>query len=472
MRKRILYALAVLGCAASSCDKAEGVPGPAERTFQGVVETYIYSRDVPWSRQYDVTVNGETQRVIATAEPEICIFGCTDTVEVRITALADRIETVTVRPKGKNPIYRTDGNSIILHMAPYDRYDIEINGNEETPLFLFANPVDTAKPDRNDPNVVFFASGEVYDTGALTLKSGQTLYIEGGAIVNGMVSASGADNISIAGGGILDGRRQNGKKVRLTECRNVTLKDLTVLGATDWTTYIVKCDGIVADGYKAIATFSAKPDNSGNENDTFDLMACNHATIRRCFCYCHDDAYCIKTQKWLVSGTSTDITFQDCIAWNKDCGNSFVVGYEVNQDVSAVLFKDCHAIHSAGAAKPLRRAAVSIHNGAGGTLSDIRFENIHIEDPKESGIYIEIIKSGYDIGNGVEWTPGHIRNVTLKDIHMGKIPPYGNVLSGYDDGEHKIEGLVIDGVHVASKRVRSLSECGPYTCKNTDITHK
>lgn len=456
-----------------SCDKSgEGNKKEEhKRVLPGKVETYEYARGVSWSRQYDVTISGETQRVIPTGEPEICIFGCTDTVEVKISAVAEAISTVTVRPQHKEPEYSVDGNTVTLYMAPYDRYDIEINGNEATPLFLFANPVDENKPDKNDPNVVFYAAGDTYDVGNLNLKSGQTLYIEGGAIVNGSVRADNASDITIAGGGILDGRTQSGNKVRLTECSNVTLKNITVLGKNNWTTYLIQCQHIDSDGYKVVATFSDKTDGSGNENDSFDLMGCSHATVRRGFCYCHDDTYCIKTQKWLVGGVSTDITFEDCVSWNKDCGNGFVVGYETNMDVSDVTFKNCSSIHSAGASNPLRRGALSVHNGAGGTISGVRFENIHVEDPKEFGIYIEIIKSNYDIGNGIVWTPGHVRDVTFKNIYFDKRPSAKNVISGYDES-HRIENMTVEGLYIAGREVTSISDGNFATYRNADVTFK
>ena len=49
-------------------------------------------------------------------------------------------------------------------------------------LHLFTNPPEVDIPKRDDPDVFYFAPG-VHDIEELELKSGQTLYLAGGAVV-------------------------------------------------------------------------------------------------------------------------------------------------------------------------------------------------------------------------------------------------------------------------------------------------
>ena len=93
-----------------------------------------------------------------------------------------------------------------MRLSPGDEAVVEINGSEENSLFIFVNPLETDRPDPSDPDVVYFKAGSVSSRPDIDLKSGQTLYIEGGAIVKGNIKANGADNISIRGCGIIDSR--------------------------------------------------------------------------------------------------------------------------------------------------------------------------------------------------------------------------------------------------------------------------
>ena len=464
---RHLTAIAVSASLLISCRNGEG-SAPGQKESLGTVETYVYAASVIPSVRYSVKVNGENQTVISTTEPDFCVFGAGGKVKVEIASYEEHIKSAVVRPLNKNPEYEVENDRITLYMQPYDRFVVEINGSEDGALFVFANPVEQKPADRS--NYKYFETGKVYDAGQISLASGQKVYIEGGAIVKGAVSCTGQKNVGLEGCGILDNGDSDQKTVFFNKCDGVSLKNVLVRNRNAWTTFIADSQNIDADGYKVIATFSDKADGSGNENDAFDLMGVAHARIKHGFSYCHDDAFCIKSRKWTYGAENHDIVFEDCIAWNHGSGNSFEIGYELQENVYDIHFKDIFSIHSAGRAE-YRRGAIGIHNGAGGKISDISYENVWLEDPKEYGIYMTIIQSNYNIGNDVTWAPGYMENISFKNVHIGKTA-YGNFAKGYDSATHALKNIRFEDLFIEGKKAVNATEAGFKTLTNADISFK
>ncbi len=473
-----------------SCNKVnnEGVqPGPVEPGEEVVIpdqtasktEIYKYSNQISPSIYYTVRVNGEKAMVIPTKEHHVCTFGADGPVSVEVVPMDVNAESVEVLPLSKNYSHSISNNSLKLILSPGDRVAVEFNGREERDLFIFVNPIDENKPDENDPNVIYCKAGTITTpNGALDLSSGKTLYLEGGAILKGVLTAGNAsaftENVTIAGGGIIDSRGVNARGIQFRKIKNLTIQDVTILNDINWTTFISESQNVNITNYKIVAV--ENPENAtGCENDALDILGCQDVYVKGCFGYAHDDVFCIKAHKWDFKGTTKNVVFDDCIAWNYLSGNSFVIGAETNEPISDVTYKNSYSIHSAG--RPLEkeffRGALSIHHCAGGHISNILFENIILEDCKEYGIYLDIRETAYQIGQGVTWTPGTMDGVRLKNIQILKNPPLGNVLYGYDNNEHKIKNLVFENVTQQGKEINASNIKNYFSLmQNTDITFK
>ena len=93
-------------------------------------------------------------------------------------------------------------------LAPSAAYAVKVNGE--------------------DPSVLFFETGKVHPAGKIQLRQGQRLYIEGGAVVDGYVSASRLKGVSLDGFGILNAvpytKEPNG--IGILECGDVRVANL------------------------------------------------------------------------------------------------------------------------------------------------------------------------------------------------------------------------------------------------------
>jgi hypothetical protein len=143
------------------------------------------------STEYTVTVNGKEAFVYASPVPAAyCSFDMRGPVEIVIKAARD-IKWVDVRPAtaGIKPIFKD--STIKLRLTKPVQLSIELNGSLRTPLFLFANAPEASKPSRTDPSIRYFEGGKVHYAGLIELKSNESVYIEGGAVVVGAIKAKG-----------------------------------------------------------------------------------------------------------------------------------------------------------------------------------------------------------------------------------------------------------------------------------------
>ena len=462
---------------------------------QPVVETYKYpvgqelavdgSTDpkvLNSSPLYSVSVEGQEQFVLVTGaqredvdrhhvpvdtlsynaidHPNICAFGCDGKVSVDITLKESVIETVEVLPVSKQPKYSLKKGRLCVQMQPYDRYIVKINGDETNLLLLFANPLQSEMGvAEDDPNVIRFKAGQIYRDVNIRPKNGQTVFIEGGAIVVGHIEAT---NVSchINGPGVLNCYPERGKGVYLLKCHDSSLKNLIVLNKASWATAVCMCSNIQIDNWHAISTYSPY-DKAGVNNDTCDLFGSNTVSITHGFSYCHDDAFCIKSHKFAWKGEVYDVSYNDCISYAVDGGNGIDLGYELNENVRNLSYKNMYIVRSNGTRGEMRRGAIALHNAAEGTVDGVTYENIYVEDPREFGFHMAILESEYSLGTdpvtkkSLYWTkPGFVKNVKVKNLHILKTPPYGYYISGYDEN-HKFE-IEFDGLYIGGKRVKSL----------------
>lgn len=405
-------------------------------------------------------VEGIPVSVLTTAEPDYVAFGANGEVTVKVTCLLGSPDSVVVRPIAKGYSYSLDGNVITMRLRPGDRVCVEPDYSQEKPLFIFVNELEAkkAKLYRGDPNTIFFEAGKVHDAGQITPKTGQTVYIEGGAVVEGYIrqTYSNHENITITGCGVLDARKydgvQNPKRhpVRIDNCPSLIVENLVIVNADLWCLYFNYCDYSYVSGVKIIATFSNVKSGHGTENDGIDVSASQHVNVKGCFVYVHDDCYVIKSSAFGRVRLCKDISFTDCIGWNFQAGNTFEIGHATGGGVEDVYYQDIYSIHAGHReGSPYKRGGISIHCGAGGLVKNIHYDNVHIEAPEEHAFNISVFKP-----ENIE-TAGWIQDVFVNNLNVYKKSPLGSVISGYDDG-HRVSNVVFRNYVLEGQKVTSI----------------
>lgn len=430
-----------------------------------VYEVYDYPSEIDLSEKYSVTVEGLDATVInankgglslvpADAsimgengdEPHFSAFGADVPVTVKIKFLDGAPDHVDVRPLSKNYRYDLSSDEMTITLNTYDRISVEADGDMDSPLFIFVNPVEqeALHQAKNSHYTKVYEAGQVYDVGEISFLQKDHIYIQGGAVVKGYVyDLRGTTDISVRGCGILDGRsyaRKDG--VRIGSSDNLNIENIIILNRMYWSLRLDLCNNALVDNVKVIAVC---PENDRwDENDAFHLIGCTNTILRRCFGYSWDDAFNIGTTFNTTSRESYGCTISDAIAWNVHPGNSFEIGWLVNEDNHDHSLENCYAIHSGSKEAKNYRAGVSIHNEGTGSIYNISYDNIYIEDPTEHGIYLGLFNNDEGIGQ--------LHDITLTNVNILKIPPCGITFRGLN-AEHMVRNITFNGLYIEGTKL-------------------
>ncbi len=133
-------------------------------------------------------------------------FSFAGPITVEVSRLSGSADGAEIRPLTRGLVPFVSGHTLTFTLDRPEKLYVRFPGADEDPLFIFADPPEENIPDRADPQVIWFEAGKVHDIGEkFTIKSGQTVYIPGGAYVKGSITAEGASDITVRGRGILSG---------------------------------------------------------------------------------------------------------------------------------------------------------------------------------------------------------------------------------------------------------------------------
>ena len=427
------------------------------------------------AKYYQVKVNGKPVPVYDTPIASYAVFDFTGEVNVEVNTIFD-VRWVDIRPLrwGLKPEYTGD-NSFRFNMKQPANLSLELNGRiRQQPLFIFAGNPETCRPSPSDTNVIWFGSGKLYKDVKLDLKDNQTVYIEGGAVVQGYIIAEGKKNIKICGRGILDGsfnkstEGNHNRFISLEDCENISIEGITLHNGTTWQTALFHCNKARIKGIRIVS-------ESGGD-DGMDIFRCTNVVIDDVFAHTKDDCIAIKSGGQYPAADPTDnILVKNCVFWNSIWGNAVEVGFELySNEVKNIRFENIDIIHVEDG------ATLSIHNAGQAHVHDVVFENIRVEDSRQKlfdvAIFFsqwgpdgirdqEFIDKNYLHGawDGVQKVPegkeeyhrqfrGKISNIVFKDIQVvGGLLPF-SVFHGFD-AEKNVSGITIENLTYMGKRL-------------------
>ena len=320
----------------------------------------------------------------------------------------------------------------------------EIHNPISHPMLVFANPPEVDVPAPNDPNVVYFGPG-VHDPGlGQPINSNTTIYLAGGAWVNGAFLASGAvQNVVIRGRGVISGlfydtgaQATNVPLPGLIDIPNMSSQNVLVEGITLVDAPRFNIQALAQDttihGVKEIAWWY----------NTDGIVGGNKTIIEDSFVKVNDDTLKLH---W------GDTIARRNVLWQLDNGGTFNLGWNIEQDVHDFHVYDNDVIHTEF--DSIEAVAVFRSRQAGaGDLHRYLFEDIRVEDAPWRLFYLVLENNKwYDPTLGY----GTIEQAIFRNIHDYQAQHQRpNVIQGID-GDHmvknvSIQNLYTDGVCVGS----------------------
>ncbi|MGN6370494.1 MAG: glycoside hydrolase family 28 protein [Phycisphaerae bacterium] len=290
-----------------------------------------------------------------------------------------------------------------------------------------------------------------YLTGTLLLKDNVTLHLDKNATLLGspnitdyrpvdlfhegtgkpsglfLIGAVDAKNVALEGEGTIDGQGStlqkgelpiDGKPTRLrpflvrwVRSDHVAVKGLHLQSAAMWCMHISQSKNVTVDGLTI--------NNRGNgNNDGIDLDSSDTVSITNCDIDSHDDAMCLK-----ATGTTpcSHITIDHC-RLKSDCA-AIKFGTESLGDFENIRISRCQI-------RDTRLAGIKLLSVDGANIQHVTISDITM-DGVNTPIFLRLgarLKTFHD-GDKPK-TPGHIRDVQIKNLHVTNAKTIAFLMSG------------------------------------------
>ena len=253
-----------------------------------------------------------------------------------------------------------------------------------------------------------------YPIGMIQLKDNVTLDLDAGATLvlsqdnnqfprgrRAMVFADNARNIAVTGRGTLDGlaryvftemrgvdpeiadeidiARAAGVDMRryyrtgvqtymfiLNGCRNVLLRDITIVHSPLWNVRLNDCDRVHVHGVYIYSDLE-----KGVNADGIDIVSSRNVTISDSIIETADDAIVLKTiaRDGEPAQPTENVTVSNCVLTSSSC--ALMIGTETQADIRHVLFTNCVIRNSN------KGFGINVQDGA--TVSDVIYRGLTIE---------------------------------------------------------------------------------------------
>jgi hypothetical protein len=421
---------------------------------QAKVNIYTLPQDLR-SDRFSVTVNGQPTPVAhAVSGYYLVNFDLEGIAEVSITAPGDDYwaKGVEVEPwrhgirptlKGKTINFAISAPIKLCISRPGDYFA----GAEM--LFLFANPPEVNPPKQGDVGVRYYGPGVYHED--IDVKSNETIYLAGGAVVFGSLNFWGSENVKVLGRGtvVYDGpqdpnsdtgwmHRPNWHVIVMDNAHDIQISGITcVVRSRTWMIQMLDSGGITFENVKVIGG------NPANANqDGMDWLGGGDTIVRDCFIRASDDIFALYGN-WL--GYSE----QDLTTPGHDVKNIRVEGSVLSTSISNIVRVSWPQKIFNSAGFEMRNSDV-IHMGSGGCR--VPFALLEIwDDPAGRGRHSGYLFDDVRLEHWYSLVQLRQTNPQIRDVRFRNIWAVENaslvpsVLSG------DVAGVSFERVKIANK---------------------
>lgn len=399
------------------------------------------------SDYYQVTINGEESPVYKArtadrpfqsweiyhgGEYGFTSFDFSGSVTVKISSIK-KLSEVIIRPVSKNIISTVEDGELVITLTEPVQLSIEPDG-KKNPLLIFANELESDIPDKNEPNVIYYAPG-IHQINEKWIGSDKIIYVAGGAVLKGNFMIRG-NNVTIRGRGIICqndwGHYGTGFPVNIDGgYGNFHMEGVIVRGSCTWTIGLFNGDIATIENIKICG-------GRLQNDDGIDIVNFSNVEVKNCFIRTDDDCIAPKGIGSTLKNVE-NVSVTDCILWC-DRARVFFFGYESQANYFRnITIENIDVIHQSMMVFQLQPDDELM-------IEDVHFNNIRINGTRE-GEKLRLqdypIVSIVPMGNPVD--QGH--HVNVAKIIFDDISVFGDKNGDYDidirglSNSHRVENI-------------------------------
>lgn len=359
-------------------------------------------------------------------------FDFSEKVEIAVTYNKGEIDSARVRPLSYDIPFTIEGNTLQFSLEKPANLSVEVNGDIFHNLHLFANPLDTFKVDKKNPDLIYFGPGiHRFEGGEFRIPSGKTVYVAGGAVMMGRMLIENVHDVKLLGRGIIDPSVKMG--IRIANSRNVYVEGLV---ATQCATG--GSDSVTIRNVKVISYFGW--------GDGMNVFSSRNVLFDRVFCRTSDDCTTVYGTRLGFEGPSSNITMQNSTLW-ADVAHPIFIGIHGNVDKPEILenlnYVNIDILDHKE--KQLNyQGCLAINAGDENLIRNVRFEDIRIENFRQG----QLVNLRIFFNEKYCKAPGRgIENVVFKNVSYTGNRAEFSVIEGYD-AQRKVRNIRFENLRI------------------------
>lgn len=359
-------------------------------------------------------------------------FDFSEKVEIEVTYNKGKIDSARVRPLSYDIPFTIEGNTLQFSLEKPANLSVEVNGDIFHNLHLFANPLDTFKVDKKNPDLIYFGPGiHRFEGGEFRIPSGKTVYVAGGAVMMGRMLIENVHDVKLLGRGIIDPSVKMG--IRIANSRNVYVEGLM---ATQCATG--GSDSVTIRNVKVISYFGW--------GDGMNVFSSRNVLFDRVFCRTSDDCTTVYGTRLGFEGPSSNITMQNSTLW-ADVAHPIFIGIHGNADKPEILenlnYVNIDILDHKE--KQLNyQGCLAINAGDENLIRNVRFEDIRIENFRQG----QLVNLRIFFNEKYCKAPGRgIENVVFKNVSYTGNRAEISVIEGYD-AQRKVRNIRFENLRI------------------------
>lgn len=407
--------------------------------------------------EYRIQVDTDTKQ-----NASMVYFDFAGTVELEVQKNNGDFQKVSVAPLSSTLGPQRRGSVVHMTLTRPESFSLQFDDDRLHNLHVIAGALPAPTP--TGPNVRVFGPGmhvPPEGTDVFPVKSGERIYLEGGAVLKGAFALEGVHDVSISGRGML---WDPGRAIDVEKAKNIAISDLIMVNSD-------RKDAARVMNIRNSSNVSLRNltgFTSGKWSDGINISTSQHISVDSGYLRVSDDAVVIyavadcplcrqRTAQTGIPdinppGDTFDITVRNLRIWN-DVAHALYIGHfgdNTNPRTIRDVTFDNIDIANLDEDDPDWEGAIAAYSGDSTLIRNITFNNIRV-DRIEEGKLINIVA-----GNNARYNkaPGRgIDGVTIRNVtYSGEGMPSQSIISGLS-AQTAVRNATIENLNISGQRI-------------------